>query len=110
MKVNDLVKLLNFNVVNVGDHMFDDVSGGYTSDLLSDVMGSVAQGMVWITLQTHRNVIAVASLKDVAAIVLIGGAVLEGDALVHGVDEGVTILSSSLAAFEVSGMIYAALG
>lgn len=109
MKVNDLVKLLNCKVVNEGNHISDEVTGGYTSDLLSDVMGNIEEGMIWITLQTHRNVVAVASLREVAAIVLIGGVVLETDALDQAVSECITVLSSPLPAFEASGIAYAAL-
>jgi hypothetical protein len=51
----------------------NEISGGYVSDLLSDVMGNAAENEVWITLQTHQNVMAIASLKDLAAVILVKG-------------------------------------
>ena len=49
------------------------MTGGYCSDLLSDVMGNACEGEIWITLQTHKNIMAVAALKEVAAILLVKG-------------------------------------
>jgi predicted transcriptional regulator len=83
-----------------------DVTGGYTCDLLSDVMGSVNEGQVWITLQTHRNVAAIATLKEVAAILLVKGLKPDSDMLEHAIQEGIPVLGSTENAFEISGKIY----
>lgn len=110
MNLNDLVEKLGLRVVNRGENFDREVTGGYTSDLLSDVMGNVKEGMIWITLQVHRNIIAVASLKDVAAVLLINGTQLEGESLKQAEAEGVTVLSTPMPAFEASGRIYSLLG
>lgn len=107
MKLNDLVAELGLTVLNKGENFDRMIMGGYTSDLLSDVMGNVEEGMVWITLQVHRNTIAVASLKEVAAVVLIGGAQPDEDTLEQARNEGVTLLSTEMSSFEASGRIYA---
>lgn len=106
MKVNELAEKLGFDMVNRGADPECDVTGGYTSDLLSDVMGNIEEGMIWITLQVHRNIIAVASLKEVAAILLINGAELDGESLKQAEKEGVTVLSTPMPCFEASGRIY----
>lgn len=106
MKIKEMVAQMGLKVLNQGTHSDTEIVGGYTSDLLSDVMGNVDKDMVWITLQTHRNVVAVAALKEVAAVVLVNGATLEVDAMKHAEEEGVTICTSSLPAFEVTGEIY----
>lgn len=106
MKLNELVSQLGLEVLNPGAEPGREVTGGYTSDLLSDVMGNIEEGMVWITLQVHRNTVAVASLKEVAAVLLISGAVPDEDTLEQARSEGVTVLSTGMSAFEASGRIY----
>jgi len=84
-----------------------DVCGGYVSDLLSDVVANAGDGDVWVTMQTHRNVVAVAALKDVAAIVLVNGKRPDEDTVEAARKEGVPLLLSSLPAFETVGRLYA---
>ena len=69
MKVSDLVKKYELKVFAGGASLNNEISGGYVSDLLSDVMGNAGEGEIWITLQTHQNVVAIASLKDLAAVI-----------------------------------------
>lgn len=106
MKLSELVNELGLHVVNRGEGFEREVTGGYASDLLSDVMGNIDEGMIWITLQVHRNIIAVASLKEVAAVLLINGARLDPESLKQAEAEGVTVLSTPMPSFEASGRIY----
>jgi hypothetical protein len=64
MKIKDLVKELGLEVLSCKDSLDREIKGGYCSDLLSDVMGNAKEGDIWITLQVHKNIIAVASLKN----------------------------------------------
>ncbi len=82
------------------------VTGGYVGDLLSDVMGHAKAGDVWVTLQIHQNIVAVASLKEIAGIILIGGREPEKATLVKAEEEKIAILLSKLPAFEVVGRLY----
>lgn len=106
MKLNELIGKLDLTVLSGEVSPTCEVSGGYTSDLLSDVMGNAEAGTVWITLQIHRNVIAVAALKELAAVLLVGGAVPDAPTLEAAREEGVVLLSTPLSAFTVSGRIY----
>ena len=106
MKVIDLVNKLNLKVISGDDHLDTVVLGGYTSDLLSDVMGNLNEGEVWITLQTHRNVMAVASLKEAAAVILIKDLHRDEDLLAYAEEEGIPVLGTSKGAFEISGELY----
>ena len=83
-----------------------EIKGGYTSDLLSDVMGFAREGQVWITLQTHKNVLAIASLKELAAILLVKGNKPEEDMLEQAVDEGIPVLGTDAQTFETTGQVY----
>ncbi len=106
MKVSDIVEKLGLKVVAGEEGLQNEVVGGYTSDLLSDVMGNAQEGQVWITLQTHRNVMAVASLKEVAAVIIVKGFEAEESTISQSNDEGIPLLSSNLEAFELSGQLY----
>lgn len=106
MKLNELAEQLGLQVLVAGAEPDALVTGGYTSDLLSDVMGNIDEGMVWITLQVHRNTVAVAALKEVAAVILIGGAMPDDETIAQATAEGVAILTTQMSAFETSGRIY----
>lgn len=106
MTVEQLSKELHLTVYGGNDGLTTEITGGYTSDLLSDVMGYAAAGNVWITLQTHKNVMAIASLKELAAIVLVKGFTPDDDTLAQANEEGIPILGSKEQAFELSAKIY----
>lgn len=84
------------------------VSCGYTCDLLSWVMAHGKAGMAWITVQTHINVIAVAALMDMAAVILPEDIQMEEPSLEKAKEEGVTVLQSSLTAYELCARMAAA--
>lgn len=106
MKVCDLVKTLDLSVFCGEKGLDTEITGGYTSDLLSDVMGHIEEGMLWITMQTHQNVLAVATLKDAAAVLIVNGASPDDETLRRGGEEDVPLLGTTLSAFEISGKIY----
>jgi serine kinase of HPr protein (carbohydrate metabolism regulator) len=106
MKIKELVEKLNLEVVAGAEGVENEITGGYSSDLLSDVMGHADAGHIWITLQTHKNVMAIASLKELSAVVLVKGFMPESDMLKQANIEGIPVLSTSLSAFEINGQIY----
>ncbi len=106
MTVKDLSERLQLTVFGGHEGLNNEISGGYTSDLLSDVMGFAAAGNVWITLQTHKNVMAIASLRELAAIVLVKGFTPDDDMLAQANEEGIPVLGSKEQAFELSARIY----
>ncbi len=83
-----------------------EVSTGYVSDLLSDVMANAKAGDLWITMQTHQNIVAVASLKEIAGIIIIGGREPDRQTLLKAEAENIPLLLSELPAFEVVGRLY----
>lgn len=106
MNVKDLADQLKLEVCCGSAGLNREVKGGYTSDLLSDVMGNADEGNIWITLQTHKNTMAIASLKELAAIVLVKGYQPEEDTIRESEAEGIPILSTPEKAFEINGKIY----
>ncbi len=85
------------------------VKWGYCSDLLSDVMAHARSGDIWITLQTHQNIVAVALMTEVAGVVFPRGLTADADTLEKAVREEVPLLSSNKTAFELAGRLYALL-
>jgi len=64
------------------------------------------EGYVWITLQTHQNIVAVASLKDLAAIIVVRGAMPESDTIEKSNMEGIPVFSTELDTFTISGKLF----
>jgi len=106
MQVKDIITSLELKVFGGSQGLSNEITGGYTSDLLSDVMGYADNGKIWITLQTHKNVIAIASLKELAAVILIKGNEPDADMLTQAKEEGIPVLGSNEEAFEMTGKLY----
>ncbi len=83
-----------------------EIQGGYASDLLSDVMANSHEGDVWVTLQKHVNIVAVAQLNGLAAIVLVNGRKPEPDTLARAEEMGIPIISTPLQAFDAIGILH----
>jgi len=106
MTLFDIVRKLELKVKAGSDHLDREVTGGYASDLLSDVMANGESGNVWLTLQSHPNVIAVASLKDLAGIILVNSREPAEETVTKAAEEGVPVLVSGLPTFELAGKLY----
>jgi len=106
MKINEIAQKLNLEVKSGKDSLDREVTGGYTGDLLSDVMANSKEGYIWVTRQVHQNIVAVASLKEHAGIILINSCQPAKETLEKADAEKIPILVSDLPAFELSGEIY----
>lgn len=106
MTVKQLVDALELKVYAGASGLNKTIAGGYVSDLLSDVMGNAKEGQCWITLQTHKNVIAIASLKDLSAVIIVKGLLPASDSIDKSNEEGIPILGTSDYTFEMSGKLY----
>jgi hypothetical protein len=82
------------------------VRGCYVGDLLSDVLASAKTDVLWITIQVHRNVVSVASMKDIAAVLIARDRKLDPQTLAEAEDSGVTILSTPLSCYEAAGKLW----
>lgn len=105
MKLIEIAEALNLRPLNSAD-LDREVTGGYVSDLLSDVMANSQPGNLWITLQTHLNIVAVASLKDLSGIVIINGRMPDTETIGKAGTEGIPLLQTGKPAFETTGMLY----
>lgn len=106
MKVKELVEKLGLKVLAGENGLERDIDGCYISDLLSDVMGNADAGNIWITLQTHKNVMAIASLKELSCIILVKNLEANEDTINQGNEEEIPILQTNLQTFEIAGRVY----
>jgi len=83
-----------------------EATGGIVSDMLSDVMANGRKDDIWITLQIHPNIIAVAVLKELAGIIIVNGREPESETIRRAETENVPVLTSELSAFELVGRLY----
>ncbi len=110
MKLIEIVERLQLQVLVGPDQLETEVTGGYTSDLLSDVMANSQAGNLWVTLQTHQNIIAVAKLKDLAGIIIVNNRQPDEETLQKAKEENVPLLGAGEIAFRISGKLYSLIG
>ena len=106
MKLEQIVRALNLKVRCCESNLSNEVKGGYVGDLLSDVMGNSREGDIWITRQIHQNIVAVAGLKEHAAIIIVQNAAAMGETVDKAISEGIPILESDATGFETAGKLY----
>ena len=106
MTVAELAQAIAGSVVGAPEAAGNQVGGAYASDLLSDVMANAEDGDVWITLQKHVNIVAVAQLKNLSAIVLIGGRQPNDDTLARAAEHRIPVVTTTYSAFDVAGLLY----
>lgn len=106
MKVKELVEKLNLTVISGEKGLDREIDGCYVSDLLSDVMGNADMGNVWVTLQTHKNVMAIASLKELACVVFVKNLQPAEETIEQSNEEDIPLLSTSMQTYEAVGKIY----
>jgi predicted transcriptional regulator len=106
MKITDIIQTLGLKTLAGQTGLTNEITGGYVSDLLSDVMGNAKEGEIWITLQTHQNIIAVASLKDLSAIILVKGSAPDKDTIAKSNLENIPLLSTGLDTFTITGRLF----
>ncbi len=94
MKAREIVEQLGWQVLAGADHLENEVSGGYAADLLSCVMAGAEAGHLWITLQTHTNIVAVASLLGISAIIVAEGAPVPADTVQKAEQQEMPLVSS----------------
>ncbi len=106
MKLDDIVKEISLDLKTCDSCLNNQVTGAYVSDLLSDVMANSKDGNIWITLQMHMNIVAVAGLNNLAGIVVVGGRQPDQDVLEKAETEKVAIMTTPLTTFEIAGRLY----
>ena len=106
MKLAAIVERLDLGIRTGSDRLDTEVTGGYSSDLMSDVIAHSQEGDLWITLQAHQNIVAVASMTGLAGIILVNGREPEEETIAKAQAEGLPVMVSTLPTFELAGRLY----
>lgn len=106
MILQELINICKFEILTNIYRPAAPVTGGYSGDLLSDVIANAKNGNVWVTMQTHMNVTAIAALKELSAIIIVMNKPVEQDVIDKAIEEQITILRTGKTAFQISGIIY----
>ncbi len=106
MKVNALLQIEDFKVLNEGNELQREISVPYCCDLLSIAMGRMPADSAWITVMGNINTLAVASLADAACIILAEGSKLDSPALEKAKEQGITVFETMLPIFDAALIVY----
>lgn len=107
MTLDQIIQSLDLKVVTEArDFSAISPTGGYTSDLLSCVMAGAKNHNIWVTIQSHANIIAVAALLELAAIVITEGAEPDPATINKANEEGIVLLTTPMQSYEVIGKLW----
>jgi len=106
--VKDVIEKFGLKVIAGEKGLNRTVQGGYCGDLLSDVMGNAQSGCIWLTIQGHQNIIAVAVLREISAIVLTGNNTPHAETRDKANEESIPLLQWPDSTYELAGRLYAA--
>ncbi len=106
MVLQEIVKKLDLKVLSGEQNLNKEVDFGYLSDILSDAMANALKGSLWITNQTHENVIAIVFFKSLAGVIFPEGLVPDDSALEKAKEKNIPVFSTTLSAFDVAGQLY----
>lgn len=107
MTLQDIIDHLQLTVLTKGkDFSSLEPVSGYASDLLSCVMAGAKNKGLWLTLQAHTNIVAVAALLELTAVIITEGALPDESTIAKANEEDVTLLSTPLATFEIAGKLW----
>ena len=108
MNVKELVDRFNLHVAAGQNKLDRQIQSGYCGDLLSDVMANAPDGCIWLTVQTHQNIVSVAVLHEMAAVILTGGQEPDQETIEKAEEEGIPILMWPKSAFDLAGKVCSA--
>lgn len=106
MKLREIIEKLKLKVLCGEEKLDENVTGGYASDLLSNVIANSKAGNIWVTMQSHANIVAVAVLKDLSAIIITQGREPDQETINKAREEHVPLLISKGSSFQVVGQLY----
>ncbi len=103
MTVQELADALGCTIrCGEGDSLSREICGGYCGDLLSWVMGRAKADDVWMTIMGNMNAVAVATLVDVACILLCEGVKLDEEGTAKALQQEVAVLETDSPAYEIA--------
>jgi hypothetical protein len=83
-----------------------EITTGYVSDLLSDVLAGAPKDAVLITVQVHLNVIAVAVHAGLSGVIFASGRRPDAGVIEKARAEKIPLLISKVSSFQIVGQLY----
>jgi len=102
LKVNEVCQKLNLRLLAGGEGIDREITGLYICDLLSWVMSHAVKGNAWVTVQTHSNIIAVATLLDMSCIIIPEDIEIEEETIKKAEEEQMPLLKSSQNSYDLA--------
>ena len=106
MKLSEIIEKLQLEIRTGSNRLDVDVTRGYASDLMSDVMANANEGDLWVTLQIHQNIVAVAIMRSLAGIILVNGREPDDETIRKAKAEEVPIMITTMPTFELVGKLF----
>ncbi len=101
MKVHEVARELSLDVVAGSEGLGREITGAYVGDLLSRVMAGARPGYLWVTIQAHPNVVAVAVLGELAGVVVAEGVKPDPAGIGKAEEEGIPVLTTGQSSYQV---------
>mgnify|MGYP003425503283 FL=1 len=105
MTIKQMQEKLNLEVISL-DSENSEITEVYTSDLLSDIMGNAPENSVLVTIQDHKNTVAVATLKESKAIIICNNRPIPEDMIEAAKSEEISIFRTEMNQYQISGKLY----
>lgn len=109
MQIKEIIDAMELEVLNLADEA-REVTGGYTGDLLSWVMGRAESDMLWVTIMTNVNILAVASLRDLPAVLIAEGAEIAPEVVQKAAEQEINLLRSPASSYTLCAALSRLLG
>jgi serine kinase of HPr protein (carbohydrate metabolism regulator) len=107
VSLQEIIEKLNLTLLTQSKDLNRVIpTGGYASDLLSCVMAGSRRKGIWVTLQAHLNIVAVAALLELSAVIITEGAMPEPETIAKANEEGVTLLTTTKSTFQMVGKLW----
>jgi predicted transcriptional regulator len=106
MKLQTIVDKIGLRLLCCEKKLEQEITGGYASDLLSNVIARSKKGDVWVTMMSHANIIAVAVLKDLGGIIITEGREPDPETIKKAAEEQIPLMLTTLSTFQVVGKLY----
>ena len=106
MKVREFCDYFGLKTMAGMEGLSREIETGYCGDLLSDVMANCPRKAAWLTIQSHQNIVAVAVLREIAAIILVNGRLPDEETKARADEEGIHILVTPMQAYRMAGRLY----
>jgi hypothetical protein len=107
MNLDQIARALNLSLLTEPKDLSEIVPcGGYASDMLSCVMSGATRQGIWITLQAHSNIVAVAALLELSAVIITENSLPEPATIARANEKGVTLFATQASTFEISGRLW----